>query len=252
MNKFSLHLIVLAILSLGTLMPVGLQAQGSVFGIKGGPSIGVQNWGGSFQQDPMFRYHAAIFVESLPEANQWSLYAQAGYHPRGSAIRRRRFIDVISGNPVIPPTDVFLFHNAALVLGAKQKFDLGVSNKWFYSFGIRGEYTFDTNLDIYTRFNEQFPAFSIYPYDDKFYINEFNYGFSGGAGLEFQFSEFIGASLEFAVNPDFSFQYRQPAVPNIRDPWTGQNTTIPERRIRNITFELSLGFRFLRKVEYVD
>ncbi len=70
--------------------------------------------------------------------------------------------------------------------------------------------------------------------------------------MEFSFSEFIGASLEFTVNPDFSLQYRQPAIPNVRDPWSGQNTTIPERRIRNMTFELTAGFRFLRKVQYLD
>jgi hypothetical protein len=227
-------------------------AQGYVFGLKGGPSIGIQNWGNAFQMDPMLRYHGDIFIESLPEGDQWSLYASAGYHPRGSAIRNRNFLNPISGNPFRPPAYQFLFHNAAIVLGAKQKFDFGNNNKWFYSFGIRGEYTFDTNLDVYTDFNQQSAAISIFPYDDPFFINEFNYGFSGGAGLEWAFSEFVGASLEFTVNPDFSFQYRQPAIPNVRDPWTGENRTIPERRIRNLTFEITLGFRFLRKIIYVD
>ncbi len=235
-----------------TLFASSAFAQGYVFGIKGGPSIGVQNWGNSFQRDPLFRYHGALFIESLPEGDQWSLFAQAGYHARGSAIRNRNFFDPISNNFFRPPADIFLFHNAALILGAKQKFDMGVNSKWFYSFGIRGEYTIDTNLDIYSRFNEQFPAFSIYPFDEPFYINEFNYGFSGGAGIEIPLSDMIGVLLEFTVNPDFSLQYRQPAIPNVRDPWSGQNTTIPERRIRNLTFELTAGFRFLRKVQYID
>lgn len=243
---------IFVLLVIGCFISRPVFGQGSVFGVKGGLSIGTQNWGNSFQRDPMFNYHGDIFVESLPEANQWSLYAQLGYHSRGSAIRNRNFFNPINNNFFRPPADIFLFHNAVLALGAKQKFDMGLDSKWFYSFALRGEFTFDTNLDIYSRFNEQFPAFSIYPFDDSFYINEFNYGFSGGAGMEFSFSEFIGASLEFTVNPDFSLQYRQPAIPNVRDPWSGQNTTIPERRIRNMTFELTAGFRFLRKVQYLD
>ncbi len=252
--KYYATLCILFILGAGA-----LQAQGYVFGLKGGPSIGVQNWGNSFQRDPMIRYHGALFIESLPEADQWSLFAQAGYHPRGSAIRNRNFINPIDGNFFRPPADVFLFHNASLLLGAKQKFDLGLSSKWFYSFGIRGEYTVDTNLDRYDDFLAQNPTIAaVYPInvyfnEDGFLgIRRFNYGFSGGGGLEWQFSEYIGGSLEFTVNPDFSLQYRQPAIPNVRDPWTGENRTIPERRIRNLTFEMTLGFRFLRKVVYID
>jgi hypothetical protein len=236
-----------------------LQGQGYVFGIKGGPSIGIQNWGNSFQRDPLFRYHGALFIESLPESNQWSLFAQAGYHPKGSAIRNRNFFDPVNGNFFRPPADVFIFHNASLILGAKQKFDVGTSSKWFYSFGIRGDYTVDTNLDRYDFFLEQNPNIAaVYPINAYFSENGFlgirrlNYGFSGGAGLEWQFSKFIGASLEFTVNPDFSFQYTQPAIPNVRDPWTGESRTIPERKIRNLTFELTAAFRFLRKIEYID
>jgi len=236
-----------------------LGAQGYVFGIKGGPSFGLQNWGNSFQRDPMIRYHGDVFIESLPEGDQWSLFAQVGYHARGSAIRNRNFINPLNGNFFRPPADVFLFHNAALVLGAKQKFDLGLSSKWFYTFGIRGEYTVDTNLDRYDTFIELNPTIvgfypiNVYFEDDGFLgIRRIHYGFSGGAGLEWQFSEFIGASLEFTINPDFSMQYTQPAISGVRDPWSGESRTIPERRIRNLTLEITAAFRFLRKIEYID
>jgi hypothetical protein len=33
---------------------------------------------------------------------------------------------------------------------------------------------------------------------------------------------------------------------------SGSTRTINERRIRNMVFEVTLGFRFLRLVEYVD
>ena len=58
--------------------------------------------------------------------------------------------------------------------------------------------------------------------------------------------------IEFTVNPDFSLQYEQPAIPNVIDPITGQTRTLQERRIRNLTFEITVGARFLRKVEYID
>ena len=62
----------------------------------------------------------------------------------------------------------------------------------------------------------------------------------------------IGMMLEFTVNPDFSIQYQQPPIPNVLDTYTNQTITIPERRIRNLTFEVTVGFRFLRRIEYID
>ncbi|MCB0375601.1 MAG: hypothetical protein KDD04_06755, partial [Sinomicrobium sp.] len=73
-----------------------------------------------------------------------------------------------------------------------------------------------------------------------------------GAGIDLPVADLIGILLEFSVNPDLSYQYIQPAVGNVIDPYTGNNRTIEERRIRNLTFEVTLGFRFLHLVEYID
>ena len=126
------------------------------------------------------------------------------------------------------------------------------ATKWYYLFGVRLDYTIDTNLDEFQEFNERFPTYSIYPIDSPLFIRNFNYGASLGAGLEFPFSEYISGLLEFTVNPDFSIQYQQPAIPNVTDPYTGNSVTLRERNIRNVTFEVTLGFRFLRKIEYID
>ncbi len=226
----------------------GIFAQSTAFGLKGGLTMGIQNWNG-FDQDPLIKYHGIAFVESADETAQFAVFAQAGYHLKGSAIRNRNFLNPTTGNFFRPAAQPFIFKNASLTLGGKRKYDLSNSAKAYYLFGLRGDYTIDTNLDEYEDLNELNGGL-FYPID--FYVRKWNYGVTLGGGLEVAFGELVGAVLEFTVNPDFSLQYRQPSIPNVRDPYTGQNRTISERTIRNITFEVTAGFRFLRKVEYID
>ncbi|MCB0560653.1 MAG: hypothetical protein KDD09_16975 [Phaeodactylibacter sp.] len=243
--------IVLSLLILAAMGSQGL-AQGSAFGIKGGLTIGLQQWEG-FQQDPLFKYHGIVFIESLTEDNAFGVFAQLGYHQKGSAIRNRNFFNNISSQTFRPPAREFIFENISLTGGAKQKFPFGNGDtKAYYALGIRLDYTIGTNLDIYTRFIEANPAYAIYPIDDTQFIREINYGITLGGGIEIPFSELVGTMIEFTVNPDFSYQYEQPEIPNVLDPYTGNSRSIPQRRIRNLTFELTVGFRFLRKVEYID
>lgn len=223
-------------------------AQGSfAWGIKGGPAIGFQQWN-SYQQSPLFRYQGDIYIESYdgPDAN--ALYAQAGLHVRGSALRNRNAISFNTGLPFRLPTFTFEFYNASIATGFKQRFDFN-GKKAYYMVGIRGDYTIGTNLDDYDDIavgNSRL----FYPFNDA--VRRFNYGLSGGAGIEFMFKDLIGGIIEFSLSPDFSFQYQQPAIGSVYDPFTGGDRTLPERRIRNFTAEISVGFRFLRIVEYVD
>ena len=225
----------------------GLCAQGTAFGIKGGLTLGIQKWNG-FDQDPLFKYHGAISAESLDETAQFSIFAQAGYHLKGSALRNQNFQD-LNGQTFRLSAQEFIFKNVSVVLGGKRKYDLKDAMKGYYLFGLRGDYTVGTNLDDYKEANA-FNGGLFYP--DNGFVKKWNYGVTLGGGFEFAFGELVGALLEFTVNPDFSYQYKQPAIPNVRDPYTGQNRTIPERTIRNVTFEISAGFRLLRKVEYID
>ena len=234
------------------------QAQGTFYSLKGGLTIGTQQWN-AFDRDPLIGYHGILAVESFPEEGQFSLFAQVGYHLKGSAIRQSLFGNPFNNSFVSFPSQRFEFHNLSLSVGAKQFVaDVG-TGKLYYLFGLRADYTMDTNLDEYERFVErnQITA-GIYPLDVYFNsetllgVRRFNYGFLAGGGLTFPFSEFVEGLVEFTVNPDFSLQYEQPAIPNVLDPITGQTRTLPERRIRNLTFEITVGARFLRKVEYID
>ncbi len=224
-----------------------LVAQGTAFGLKGGLTLGVQKWNG-FDQDPLFKYHGAISAESLDETAQFSVFAQAGYHLKGSALRNQNFLDQ-NGNFFRLAAQEFIFKNASLVLGGKRKYNLSDVSRGYYLFGLRGDYTLGTNLDKYKEANS-FNGGLFYP--DNAFVRKWNYGVTLGGGIEFDLGELVGTLLEITVNPDFSYQYRQPAIPNVRDPFTGQNRTIQERSIRNVTFEITAGFRLLRKVEYID
>ena len=224
-----------------------LCAQGTAYSFKGGLTLGVQKWNG-FDQDPLFKYHGAISAESLDETSLFSVFAQAGYHVKGSALRSGSFLDQ-NGNFYRLPAQEFLFKNISLILGGKRKYDLTDAMRGYYLFGLRGDYTLGTNLDEYEAANE-YNGGLYYPIDG--FVKKWNYGVTLGGGFEFSLGDLVGALLEFTVNPDFSYQYKQPAIPNVRDPYSGQNRTIPERTIRNVTFEITAGFRLLRVVEYVD
>ena len=64
-----------------------VQAQSFLFGPKFGPSIGLQQWD-NFEKDPLFAFHGSVYIESYSEDDiDNSLYAQLGYHVRGSANR---------------------------------------------------------------------------------------------------------------------------------------------------------------------
>lgn len=235
-------------LSLLCVATFALQAQDSAFGLKGGMTLGIQKWNG-FQQDPLIKYHLIAFIESADEEDRVSLFAQGGYHVKGSAIRHRNFFSPINGQYYRPPAQQFLFHNLSLTLGAKSKYDFGQNSKVYYLFGLRGDYTLKTNLDEYRELNELNHGL-FFP--DNFFVQKWNYGVTFGGGFQFAFSSLVGAILEFTVNPDLSYQYKQPSIPNVYDPYTGQTRTISERTIRNVTFELTLGIRLLRIVEYID
>lgn len=230
------------------------QAQGYAFGMKGGLTVGLQRWDESFQREPLFRYHGIAYIESLSDNNEFGLFAQAGYHIKGSTIRTYPYVYQLSGGGFerIPGMTIpFEFRNASLGLGGKKKYDLGVNSKAYYLLGIRVDYTLSTKLrpDFV---DAQSPYAFIYPIEP--FVKKINYGAIVGGGFEWMFSEYVGGVLEFSVNPDFSLQYNQPPIENIINPNpNGSNIiTIPQRQIRNLTFEVSLGIRLLHIIEYID
>ena len=224
-------------------------AQSYYFGPKLGPSIGFQRWE-TFQQSPLLSYHGAFFIESYSETNKLnSLFAQVGWHNRGSAYRNQRHF-TIDGDLINVSTKNFIFSNAVLCLGAKRKQKVNKLLHSYYTIGLRAEYTVKTNLKEYAAYNAYFNQ-PFYPDED--FVKKFNYGVTVGGGFEYKWSKMIAGILEFSIHPDLSRQYEQPPIPNIPDPWNpGKLISSKERRIKNITFEISLGLRFFREVIYVD
>ena len=224
-------------------------AQSFAYGVKGGLTLGTQKWDNSLNRDPLFRYHGIAFIESAPEDNSTAIFGQLGYHVKGSSIRTfATTVQTTQGLREVPArSTAFEFQNISLTFGGKKKYEL--NNKYaYYMLGIRGDYTVGTNLEEYIEINEFYP---IYPFESQ--VRHFNYGVTVGGGLEFPLGEYISGILEFSVNPDFSKQYEQPQLNDVPAPnQGGQTRTIPERKIVNNTFELSLGIRFLRLVEYID
>ncbi len=217
-----------------------LYSQGFYFGPKGGLAVGTQRWGGLDRQQ-LFGLHGALFLETLNSTGPGSFFFQLGYHQRGSAENATFFT---GGGNIFRQRQKFLFNNTALAFGAKRHLGDHYQYGPFFSFGLRLEYTLSTNLDEYAQFAGYFP---IEPF-----VNKFNYGANISFGYDLELTELIGFTLEATISPDLSSQYLQPAIGSIVSPITGQAIQLREQEIRNLSFEITAGFRFLRKVIYLE
>lgn len=222
-------------------------SQSTAYVLKTGMSIGTQRWDNSFERQSLLKPHFALAIESVNnEDDRGSVFAQFGYHTRGSATRFR-FLFTGGGQQTL--SQQFTFSNFALILAAKSKKPLAENARYFYYGGLRGEYTWKTNIDELSQPNSQ--TFIYYPQIGG--VQRWVGGLSVGGGVEYDLRELVGVQVEFSVHPDITLQYRQPAVGNVIDPNNpGQTITIPERRIRNLSLELTVGLRLLRKVIYED
>lgn len=221
---------------------VSSDAQSFIFGPKFGPLVGLQQWNG-LQRDALLAGHVAVFIESYDEEdNPSSLFAQIGLHQRGSA-ERNLVIDRSIGE-AFRRTITYKFNNISLMLGAKRLLNMESKARPFYTIGIRAEYTVKTNLDRYENsvFQTYFPS--------DFFVNKFNYGVSAGGGFQYQFGDLVGGTVELTISPDVSKQYEQFPI-NVTDPRNvGSTRTLPQQDVRNLSLELGVSLRLLRKVEY--
>jgi Outer membrane protein beta-barrel domain len=234
------------------LSPSLFHAQGYGFGVKGGLAIGNQRFDGSgtFDNSLLFKYQGDVFIESAPEDPTSVMYASLGYHVRGHARRYRASAYDNGGQIVRTPsfTQNYAFNNISLGVGFKRRNVLNREHA-YYGIGMRGEYTLNTNLESANSLG----FYSIYNLTEDF-VKKFNFGMTLTGGYEFPFSDLAGAFVEFSVHPDITKQYYQPFYnPNTRDPFTGQPITgVSEQSSRNLTMEITIGFRFLRKIIYTD
>lgn len=239
-----MRLLIVIIFSI-SLIPAAV-GQSYAFGLKGGLTVANQKWSG-FDKEPLLKAHGSAFIETAEEDESTSLFAQLGYHLKGSA-NRYRPVNWINGEIYDFQIDKFIFRNISLVLGAKNRFAAKNFGNLYYILAIRGDYTLNTNLDAYTEVNSFYP---IFPFDE--YVRKLNAGATLGVGAEWGLSELVQGLAELTVNPDVTQQYFQPPLANIINPYQPTQTyTIPERKIFNFTIELTLGLRFTHKIVYVD
>ena len=223
----------------------------SIFGVKAGSTIGFQTWN-NIDQDALFAYNAGIFVESLEgKDSKSSLYAGLSYSQKGSAKRNVQLFNSNGSGSLFGGTFTrkYIFHNAVLNVGAKNRLEVRSNGLIpYYSIGVFGSYTLDTNLD------EQLSnVFLFDPIEDN--VRPINYGIQIGGGFEKQITEYIGMHLDISVFPELSNQYVEQYgnnPPFLINPYTGQQVTLRDRNIKNLAFEITLGIRFLREIIYVD
>jgi hypothetical protein len=214
------------------------------FGPKIGGAMCFQNWGdgrsgNGLNSDPLFSLNGDIVVESYDELKKGALYASLGYHTRGSSEQ------FLSFNNAFRFRQNYKFNNVVLELGAKRSLNLSKDFDPYFLLGIRAEYTVSTNLEDFD--------FMINPYTPRdVFVRKFNYGVSAGGGFEMEMSELSNVFFEFAIQPDLSFQYESPPARIIDPLQPNQTLDLPLTRVRNLSLELKVGIKFLRKVEYID
>ncbi len=216
-----------------------LAQNGTAFGIRGGNTFGNQKWNGS-ERDFLPAYHVAAFIESYSDSVSFSFFGDIGYHVKGSAIRfRDRFVN----DPSAPNGQRFIeggrirqpFQNISLILGVKNRHALSETIKGYYMFGGRVDYTIKYDI--------------VYLIPENF-VRPFNYGLSLGGGIEFSFKNFPAALfLELSFHPDISKQILFENLPYATI--YGEPVTASQKVV-NFPFEISVGYKFIRKVEWVE
>ncbi len=216
-----------------------MSAQGTVYTFMAGPTMSTQTVNG-FEKDPFIRFHAIAQMESTSEISPNALYARLGYHVKGSAVNSRAYYDPITGASYSGESQSIEFRNLSATVGAKQRREVG-NNFLSYGFGIRGDFNLSTKYD---------PIFIGLAGTE----NNFTYGLDIDIGFEFPLSELVSTTIEFGFSPDLGEQIYIP----LQDTGyqypdgSGQTIIIPESSIKNIVFEVRAGFRFWRKVVYID
>ena len=230
--------LITCLLLAGLFWATDASSQSFVFGVKGGMTMGLQQWNG-FSRDPLFRYHGDLFVESWQEENKYSLFAALGYHERGGAIRTRPWYDPDLMQEFDGGVTKLIFQNIVLTLGGRQKFPIGLDSRVYYMVAIRGEYTAGTNFEGYMNSYEGLE-------------NKFVFGVGLGGGFEVPFSRWVGMTFEVSVHPDFTKQIFIPQQDTGFNDSNGNPIVLREQNVTNLSIEFTVGFRFLREIIYVD
>lgn len=203
---------------------------GTYVGIKGGFGLGSQIWQNQLTNEVILVPSFDVFSETFDAYSFSSLYAQLGYHQRGSGLG--------IGTQVFAS---YRFHNMALELGGKRIFHEINNRNIYWLIGVRGEYTLGTNI------NSQRTSLNFNALDQRF-VNKINYGMSVGIGIQQELEHQQVVFIDLVFNPDFSNQYDQPLILGpFQNPFnTAQSIFIDPQAVRNYTLELKIGYKWLR------
>jgi hypothetical protein len=177
-------------------------------------------------------------MESSSEISPNAALISLGYSVKGSAVNTSRYYNPNTGGEQAGSSSSMDFHNLSLSLGVKQRQEVG-SNFISYGFGVRLDYTLSAEFD---------PIFAGLQGTE----NKFMYGLNLTAGFEFPLSELVSTTVEFGFSPDLSAQIFIPRQDTGYQNSNGSPIIIPESFVKNVVFEARVGFRFWRKIEYID
>ncbi len=211
--------------------------QGAIYSIMGGPTLSTQTVNG-FSRDPFIRYHIMAVIESSSDISPNAAFASLGYHVKGSAINTYGYYDPNTGNEQPGRSSAMEFHNLSLGLGIKQRKEVG-DNFLSYGFGVRLDYTLNAKYGIFFR--------GLAASENKV-----TYGLNLDIGFEFPLSELVSTTIEIGFSPDLSAQIFIPRQNTGYQYGNGTPIVIQETFIKNVIFEVRAGFRFWRKVIYID
>ncbi len=212
-----------------------LAQSADAFGIKGGTTIGFQNWNGQQRQalvEPLG--NGELFYET-PFDSTSSFIIETGYHKRGSAIWQRQttYNDPTLGREITIPATTYksVFECVNLQAAFRKSFPLSNGFVSYALIGIRLEYMFRDTIAFYAQL----------PIVGK---NNFLYGVSVGGGIEKRIGRSpIVIQLEAQLQPDFAKQIEQPAY-SYYDQYQRQVLTFPEQKVINVTGEITLGLKY--------
>lgn len=225
---------IITFLLLSCLIFSEIEAQDNAYGVMGGLTVGMQKWNG-FERDPLLSWNGRVFYESLIN-DKLSVIGEFGLHNRGSGILAQYLVPGTTG--ITTNYSKIVIRNLSFLGAAKQMYDVKENMEAYVKLGLRLEYTVADTFEIYSQFSEA--------------IQPFNYGVTLGGGLHFGPKDGpLQFVLDAQISPDFSQQIYAPAG-QIYNRYTQQYQGFAEQKVTNISFEITLGIRFVNKYYYED
>jgi len=201
------------------------------YGIKTGVGLNNQNWQRGVTTNLIFTPSFDIFAETYDPGSLSILYAQFGFHQRGSSLGGFGFRNLAT----------YKYSNAVVEIGGKRKALRKEKYTGYYLLGLRAEYTIFDNLGSATT--------SLYNFVDPVFVNKFVYGATVGGGFDYQLDDYQTVFVEVSFSPDLSPQYNQTQTFQVPNPFPQNGNpfvTIPAQQVRNFSLEVKIGYKWLR------